>query len=129
MLLLLLASRFVEAGFFSSLVLGRFELLGAEHGYYRWARPGLLLRGWTRPMAARRRAAGRVLCNFNFCAACGARAAAYQALFAQRLSGCQGFVLQIALAWYPLFFAKTSISRRKCVLWCAKRLGASAVRH
>ena len=83
MLLLLLPSRFVEAGFFSSLVLGRFELLGAEHDY-RWARPGLLLRGCTRPMAARRRAAGRVLCVFDFCAASGARAAAYQALFVQR---------------------------------------------
>ena len=35
-------------------------------------------------MAARRRAAGRVLCVFDFCAACGARAAAYQALFVQR---------------------------------------------
>ena len=42
MLLLLLASRFVEAGLFSSLVLGRFELLRAEHDY-RWPRPGLLL--------------------------------------------------------------------------------------
>ena len=84
MLLLLLAAGLVEAGFFSSLVLGRFELLRAEHGYYRWPRPGLLLRGCARPRAARRRAAGRVLCVFDFCAACGARAAAYQALFVQR---------------------------------------------
>ena len=84
MLLLLLASRLIEAGFFPRFIFRGLELLGAEHGYYRWPRPGLLLRGWTRPMAARRRAAGRVLCNFNFCAACGARAAAYQALFVQR---------------------------------------------
>ena len=98
MLLLLLASRFVEAGFFSSLVLGRFELLRAEHGYYRWPRPVVLLclSGTSKGLPGAR--GGRVLCVFDFCAACGARAAAYQALFAQRLSGCQGFVLQIALA-------------------------------
>ncbi len=83
MLLLLLASRFVQAGFFPSFVLGRFELLGAEHGY-RWARPGLPLRGCTRPMAARRRAAAGPYLVFDSCAACGARAAAYQALFVQR---------------------------------------------
>ena len=33
----------------------------------------------------------------------------------------QGFVLQIALAWYPLLFAETSMSRRNCVLRCATR--------
>ena len=44
---------------------------------------------------------GRVLCVFDFCAACGARAAAYQALFVQR-RGCQSFVLQFVLAWVPV---------------------------
>ena len=84
MLLLLLAAGLVEAGFFSRFVLGRFELLGAEHGYYRWARPGLLLRGWTRPNRCPACAAAGSYLVFDFCAACGARAAAYQALFVQR---------------------------------------------
>ena len=55
-----------------------------------------------RPRAARRlRTAGSYLV-FDVCAACGARAAAYEALFVQRPSGCQGFVLQIALTWVPV---------------------------
>ena len=83
MLLLLLAAGLVEAGFFPRFIFRGFELLGAEHAY-RWARPGLLPRGRTRPMAARRRAAAGTYLIFDFCAACGARAAAYQALFVQR---------------------------------------------
>ena len=83
MLLLLLPSRFVEAGFLPSFIFGCLQLLRAEHAY-RWPRPVVLLCLSGVRMAARRRAAGRVLCVFDFCAACGARAAAYQALFVQR---------------------------------------------
>ena len=39
---------------------------------------------------------------FDFCAACGARAAAYEALFVQRRAAAKALFLQIALAWVPV---------------------------
>ena len=47
-------------------------------------------------------AGGQVLCIFDVCAACGARAAAYEALFVQRRAAAKALFLQIALAWVPV---------------------------
>ena len=129
MLLLLLASRLVEAGFFPRFIFRRFQLLGAEHGYYRWPRPGLLLclSGASEWLPGVR--GGRVLFGFRFLRSLRRPRGCLPGAFCAAPSGCQGFVLQFVQQWYALFFAETSISRRNCVLWFAKRVGASAVRH
>ena len=100
MLLLLLASRFIQAGLLPRFVLGGLELLGAEHGY-RWARPVVLLRLSGASKGCPTAAGGQVLCNFNLWAACGARAAAYEALFVQRRAAAKALFLQFVLAWVP----------------------------
>jgi hypothetical protein len=82
-LLLLLAAGLVQSSFFPRFIFRGLELLGAEHGY-RWARPVVLLRLSGASKGCPTAAGGQVLCIFDVCAACGARAAAYEALFVQR---------------------------------------------
>ena len=83
MLLLLLASGLVQAGFSLALslaALSSWALNMATGGLAQWCCCGCQARPKGCPTAA----GGQVLCNFNLWAACGARAAAYEALFVQR---------------------------------------------